>query len=459
MTMRPLVRLIRSIVFVTILIPAPGADAQSPAFAGSVPAAAAGGSINLSLADAIARGQQFNLGVIEAGQASVEARASRLRALSALLPTIDARAAEVSQTLSLKEIGLTLPGLPRTSGPFVFTDARVSATQSIYSAELRTAYRARSAAEDAATLSERDARDVVVQAVGTAYFEVLASAARVETARAELRTAVEVDRLAADRVASEVAPEIDSLRAQAERQAAEQTLLAATHDLDKDKLTLGRLIGLAPAQDFAVTDTMAYRPLVGVTEAASTDAALAHRADLASAAARVTAADLSARAVRAQAQPTIGASANVGLGGELSRPDRVFTVAAAVAIPLYTGGRIRAEAADADADLARRRAEFEDLKARVVYDVRVAWLDLTSADAGVAVAQKRRDVAARALTQAEDRYASGVTNSLELVEAQDALVRADDNLIASTYAFNVAKLALARASGQADVHAKEWFIS
>jgi outer membrane protein TolC len=77
----------------------------------------------------------------------------------------------------------------------------------------------------------------------------------------------------------------------------------------------------------------------------------------------------------------------------------------------------------------------------------------------VAVARKRRDVAARALTQAEDRYTSGVANSLEVVEAEDALVQADEALVASTYAFNVAKLALARACGQADIHTKEWFLS
>ena len=71
---------------------------------------------------------------------------------------------------------------------------------------------------------------MVVFAVGTAYLQVIASAARVETAKAQLASAQELDQQTADRVKSEVSPEIDSLRAQVERQSAEQRLTnAANH--------------------------------------------------------------------------------------------------------------------------------------------------------------------------------------------------------------------------------------
>jgi outer membrane protein TolC len=69
--------------------------------------------------------------------------------------------------------------------------------------------------------------------------QVIASAARLETA---------------------VSPEIDSLRAEVERQSAEQRLRNATNQLDKDKLTLGRITGLAIDREFVLTDSLAYIP-------------------------------------------------------------------------------------------------------------------------------------------------------------------------------------------------------
>src|SRR5580704_5819967 len=202
---------------------------QNP-FLGSVPSKNTGTKIELSLMGAIERGLRYNLGLIEANQASVDVRTERLRALSALLPKLSADARQGYENLSFKEIGLRLPpipglpALPSSSGAFGYQDARVSLTQSLYSAELRNQYRARKSDEQASTLSVQDARDVVVFAVGTAYLQVIASAARVETARAQLASAGELDQQTANRVKNEVSPEIDSIRAQVERQSAEQRL-------------------------------------------------------------------------------------------------------------------------------------------------------------------------------------------------------------------------------------------
>ena len=123
--------------------------------------------------------------------------------------------------------------------------ARVSLAQSLYSAELRNRYRARKSEEQASTLSSQDSRDVVVFAVGTTYLQVIASAARLETAKAQGASAGELDQQTANRVKNEVSPEIDSIQAQVERQSPEQRLTNATNQLEKNKLTLARIIGLA----------------------------------------------------------------------------------------------------------------------------------------------------------------------------------------------------------------------
>ena len=124
-------------------------------------------------------------------------------------------------------------------------------------------------------------------------------------------------------------------------------------------------------------------------------------------------------------------------------------------MPIYTGGRIHADIEQAQADLARRQAEYEDLKGRVTYDVRVAWLDLTASDSSVRIAERNKSLAARALMQSQDRYSNGVTNYLEVVQAQEAVTLASENYIQSLFSFNVALISFARAVGDAEARLPE----
>jgi len=426
-------------------------------FAGSMLGAPASQTpVAISFGDAIERGLRYNLGVIESTTASAEARSARLRSLAALLPAVSARAAQVYENLSLKEFGLTLPGLPPVTGGFGFQDVRVAVAQSVYSGELRNRYRSDASNERASGLNVRDARDIVVFAVGAAYLKIEASRARLDTATAQLASAQALARLAADRVRAEVAPEIDSLRAQVERQTAEQRVIDSRNDLEKAKLVLARMIGVAVDQPFTVDPPVPFQPLAGITEQSVRDAAFRARADLASAKASREAAEFALRAARAQQHPSVGLTADYGGGGDRTSFNQLYTVAAAVSIPLYTGGRIRADVAQAEQELHRRQAEYEDVQGRIAYDVRVAWLDLEASSSSVTVAQHNQELASRALAQAQDRYASGVTNYLEVVESQETVTRASESLVASVYAFNVARLALARASGDAEAGVKEF---
>jgi outer membrane protein TolC len=444
----------------------PSAEAtqrQNP-YLGSVPSKNTGTRIELSLRGGIERGLRYNLGQIEANQASADVRSERLRVLSALLPQLSANARQGYENLNFKEIGLKLPpipglpALPSTSGAFGYQDARVSLTQSLYSAELRNQYRARKSDEQASTLSVLDARDVVVFAVGTAYLQVIASAARVETARAQLASAGELDQQTANRVRNEVSPEIDSIRAQVELQSAEQRLTNATNQLEKDKLTLARIIGLSIDQEFELSDPLAYRPLSGITRETATAEALHSRADLRSAEAGVQAAKFTLRAQKGQRLPVISVTADYGGGGaNVGNFNQVYTIVGNISVPIYTGGRIHADIEQAQADLVRRESEYEDLKGRVAYDIRVAWLDLSASDSSVKEAQRNKSLADRALTQSQDRYANGVTNYLEVVQAQEAVTTAGENYIQSLFSFNVALISLARAVGAAETRLPELF--
>jgi outer membrane protein TolC len=124
-------------------------------------------------------------------------------------------------------------------------------------------------------------------------------------------------------------------------------------------------------------------------------------------------------------------------------------------VPIYTGGRIRADIQQAQADLVRREAEYQDLKGRVAYDVRVAWLDLSASSSSVKVAERNKSLADRALIQSQDRYTSGVANYLEVVQAQEAVTVASENYIQSLFSFNVAMISFARATGGAETRLPE----
>jgi outer membrane protein TolC len=440
------------------------AQSQNP-YLGSVSSGpATDTTLQLSLSDAIQRGFRYNLGLVENVQGSAEARSRRLRALSAMLPNVIARAQQNFEKLSLKEVWLKLPpipgfgGLPPTTASFGFQDARIVATQSVYNRQLREEFKARRAEESASVSGIKDARDVVVLVTGVAWFQVAASAARVDAARAQVESARRLDEQTEDQVKAEVAPEIDSLRSRVERQTSEQRLTNALNDLEKDKLSLARIIGLPIEQQFAVTETAAYVPLTGVTPESAKAEALRNRSDLEGERLNVKAAEHDVAAQRAQRNPTIGLTADYGAGGvNVGNTNQLFSVSASVTVPLYTGGRIRAEVDTARAELTRRQSELRDLEGRIAYDVRTAWLDVQASDSAVTVAQSNRRLAERALTQAMDRYTNGVTNYLEVVQAQEAVAQGNENYIASLYSFNVSKLALARAMGTAESRAREFF--
>jgi outer membrane protein TolC len=359
---------------------AQAAQRQNP-YLGSVPGKSTGTVLQLSLADA--------------NSAAADVHAERLRALAALLPQLSASARQVFDSVNFLELGVRLPSIPglapfpSSSGGFGYQDARVAVSQALFDPQLRNRYQARKQDEKASALSTKDARDVVVLAVGTAYFQVIASIARVRTAQAQHASATEFDRLTANRVESEVSPEIESLRAQVERQSTEQRITNVTNQLAKDRLTLARIAGLAIHQEFELTDRPISSGGSPVALGTATAEAWQQRADLVRAVAAVKAAEATRRAERAQRLPTLTFNANYGGGGpNVGNFTQVYEVAGSVSVPIYTGGRIAADIEQAEADLDRRRAEYEDLRGRVAYDVRVAWLDVNASQSSVTVAKK-----------------------------------------------------------------------
>ncbi|HEX8926368.1 MAG TPA: TolC family protein, partial [Terriglobales bacterium] len=133
-----------------------------------------------------------------------------------------------------------------------------------------------------------------------------------------------------------------------------------------------------------------------------------------------------------------------------------FTATAALNFPIFQGGKVRGDILQADAALAQRRAQTADLRGRIEYEVRSAFLDLNAASAQVQVAQSSVGLAEQQVAQSRDRFAAGVADNVEVIQAQEALATTNENFIASVFQHNLAKLSLARALGIAEEATKEF---
>jgi outer membrane protein TolC len=186
--------------------------------------------------------------------------------------------------------------------------------------------------------------------------------------------------------------------------------------------------------------------------------AYAARADFQSAVAQVSAAQYTRRAATAEHLPSASAYADYGVLGPT--PDTLhgtFDVYVALHIPIFAGNRARGDALVADAALARSRQQLENLRGQIEQDVRDALLDLQSASDQVGVAKSNVDLAQQTLTQARDRFSAGITDNIEVVQAQQSVANANESYIASLYAYNLARVQLGRATGSAERGIREYW--
>lgn len=439
---------------------------QSIQFQGSVPTGSPSSTpLALTLNDAIRRGLETNLGLLTRANTSGEARAQRVRALSALLPQVTGSLGETAEQLNLKTLGINFhfppipgfAGIPTIVSPFEYTAAQANISAKVFDWNARKNLSSARANEEAARLAVQDARDLVVEGVVNGYLEIIASASRVASIQAQVNSAEAVYNRAVSQKQAGTSPAIDVLRAQVELKNQQQRLLAQQNQFEKDKFTLARVIGMPAGQTFDVADKVPYAPLSGLTQEEALRMALAQRPDYQSARKTVQGAEEALRAARAQWYPTVGIDGFYGDSGPtLASSHGVFTLTAALNFNIFNGGRIRSDVEQARAVLEQRTDELADLGGQIDFQVRTAFLDIRTAAEQVAVAQANLQLANETLEQARDRFSAGVADTIEVVQAQESVAAANDSIISALYAHNVAKAALARALGLAEQGIKKF---
>jgi outer membrane protein TolC len=426
--------------------PAPGD------FNGSVPAGKVSPvPLELSLDDAIERGLKNNLGIILSGTQTAEARAQRLSELQSLLPSVDFKATEAEMQTDLPAQGLRIPGIPTIIGPFGYADLRASLTWSLVDLGSLHNYLAAKHNFSAARLSAEDAQNLVILTVGNAYLLVLADQAQVASVQAQVATSrISLNQAVANHSAG-TAPRLDMLRAQVDYQSIEQRLIVAQDALAKDKLGLARAIGLPLEQAFNLTDQVPYAPFDDFNVQTLIQQADRNREDLAAMVEQTAAAEEQRKAAKMARYPTLTFNGDYGdIGVNVKHSHGTGDASGQLSVPLFKEFGLRGQAQEAQAQLDTQRDRLSDMKAQVDADVRDALLDIASAQQQVEVARSSRDLASQALSDAQERYKSGVSDNLAVSEAQQSVAQADEQYVSSLYRDNVAKLSLARALGEAE---------
>jgi outer membrane protein TolC len=429
-----------------------GSQSQNPYLGGVPTGTATSATLQVSLEEAVARGLRQNLGGLLSTDAATGARGERWQSLSALLPNLTTGTSFGVRQNDLKAIiGITVPGHPAVIGPFGVFDTRAYLDQTLFNWESIERARSSAAQVKSAQYSYMNARELIVAVVVSNYLLVIADQSQVQSALAQRDTAKALLEQTTDQKKAGLAAAVDVLRSNVELQAREQGLIVAGNNLAKQKLVLARAIGLPAGQPFDITTEVAYEPLTTSTLDEALRQAYCSRADYKSQAEQVRSAELQKKAASAERYPTLSAAADYGgIGTNPASSSGTVDAAAQLRIPIFQGGRVHGDNLVADSLLASAKQRLEDLRARIDQEVRDAFLDLQDTAQEVSVEKNAIQLATETLQQSRDRFASGVTDNIEVVQAQESLADANDAYIASLYRYNTAKISLARAEGVAE---------
>jgi outer membrane protein len=373
-------------------------------------------------------------------------------ARAAFLPAVDASVQDKNQTVSLRTFGLNfqVPGfaIPSFVGPFTVFDARGSVQQSVFSFSDIRKYQASRVSLAAAKSDADTTRNQVSDQVARAYLACLRADAAQETARANVELSVALEKLANSQKEAGTGTGIEVTRAQVQLANDRQKLIVAEKDRRRAVMELLRAMGLNLDAAVDFTDKLSYVPVDVATLEASLDKARKERSELQAQQRREQIARLTLDSVAAERLPTVSVFGDYGTTGlqvDSSRPTREYGIQ--VKVPVFDGFHREARRAESSSQYQQEKIRLHDLEQQVELEVRLALDSLRSAQAEVDAARDGLMLSENELAQAQRRYQAGVTNSIEVTDAQTRLDRARDNQIAALYDYNLARIDLATGTG------------
>lgn len=414
-------------------------------------------ALAISLDDAIALGLQRNVRIKyeQANQRIVQGYTGQI--VNAIIPNLQFTAASSAQQINLAALGFKpnsvakfglnpadFPGIVKVNT----TSVQMSLNQVVFNMPDYELLKAVKPEERSVAYTVNDTNEQLVQAVATAYLQVLADQANLANAIAQENAAKALYEQAAARDEAGVGIKLDVLRAQVEYQQRQQQHVSADAQLDKDGIQLNRIMGIPAGQQLDLTDTTPFSELADLDLGQATQTAYTHRADLLSLQSAIEVASREFRAVKYQRLPTLAVNGFYGIVGLDSGPYHgVFTAEGSLKFPIFREAAQRGEEQTASAQLETLHEQENNLRGTIDAQIRTSLLDVASADQLVKVAQSSVSLAEQEFSDARERFTAGVTDNLEVVNAQASLINAQSQLVSTLYRYNVAKVNLARGTG------------
>ncbi|HWB84599.1 MAG TPA: TolC family protein [Bryobacteraceae bacterium] len=410
--------------------------------------------LSLQRAVEIAISSEGSTQVQLAGEALKQAQSRSLEARAALLPDLEASISRENQTRNLAALGIgfinPIPGFefPTFVGPFTTMDARVTVSQNVFDFGSIRRYQASKAGISAAKSDVDSSQEKVAAIVARAYLAAIRADTDVDTAQANVKLSQAMMQLAQHQKQAGTGTGIEITRAQVQLANDQQQLLVAQNARRRSHLELLRAMNARLDTELELTDKLGYVPVDPVTLEQARAQALKERPDYQAQRERESNAQISANAVKMERLPSLvafGDYGSIGTGFNNALPTRTYGLS--LRVPIFDGGRRDARRKEAESQYRAESLRTGDLKEQIELDIRLALDSLHSADDEVKVASDGLHLAENELAQARRRYQAGVTDSLEVTDAQTRLERARDNQTAALYNYNVARIDLAQAMG------------
>jgi outer membrane protein TolC/anti-anti-sigma regulatory factor len=373
-------------------------------------------------------------------------------ARAGLLPQADFQTVDRAQRYNIYALfGSKFPGIPQHGGPFQFFQAGPNVGMPIFDLTLWRRLQSAHQGIRASEAQETTVREQIALLVVSQYLGGMRAGAAVVAAKSRVDLAQALYDQASDLQKNGVGTGLDTLRANVELQNEKQRLIEAQTQEEIALYGLVRLLNLDPHQKVELADQPSFFQTPEFVASESIEQALATRPEMKTLEARERVARLAIRGASESRLPSVNFGGDWAYQG-LSLPSSIpsYTFQVSFDVPIITSGRIHAQIARSNLELKKVVQERSDLRDQIALEVKSGVAQLESARHEVEVANLGVQLAQEEVTQSRDRFQAGVANNIEVITAQDALARANDNQIAALYGYNQSRADLAHAIGQTE---------
>lgn len=367
--------------------------------------------------------------------AVADARARQAQAATGAADAARKPSLDVGGSVAEARIPTTVPGLGNGHmAPAKYVYGSFKWSPDLWGGQ-RAAWTAAVGQARAAEVEARAARVELSTNVARAYVQLGYAYVQRDLAKAELQRAEEAHKLTAQRVAAGIDNRMQLRRGDAEVASAQEQLVVAGRAIDAAESALSVLLGKGPDRGREIGRPHLLSPAELAVPADLPVDLVGHRADLVAARWRVQSAGKEIQAAKAAFLPNLNLGVMAGLiavGGEslFQLPARFYSVAPSLSLPIFDGGRLRANLSARDAQYDLAVAQYNQTLVRAVNEV-ADDVDAAQSLTEQAAAQSRALAAAQDAWQlAEQRYKAGVGSYLEALSVRQQLLVAEQRMAA-----------------------------